>query len=170
LDTPYHGRIESEPVIPKIKGMNIKNTVLILVISLLFAQSAKAAEWELFAEYNEQQYYVDKKSIEHGEMTCSWCIRCSLCPVNFCLSNLPQNTMRVWTRKIPKHAAKYQAVEELDFEEYACEKRMSRLLHATKIYSDGTGDSVNLNVVMKWEDISSDTMKGLLHAYLCNRI
>jgi hypothetical protein len=148
--------------------MDIKNSVLVLVVWLLFAQSAKAADWELFAEYNEEQYYVDKKSIEHGETTCSWCIRCSLCSADSCMSDLPQSTMRIWTRKISKHTAKYQAVEELDFQEYACEKRMSRLLHATKIYPDGTGDSVNLNIVMKWEDISSDVMKELLHAYLCN--
>lgn len=144
-----------------------RNIAVIIIFSLVFASSAKAAEWELFAENSDQQYYVDTKSIEHAEITCSWCSRCSLNSVEQCVRNLPQNFMRVWTKKKYKHPARYQETEEMDFQEYACEKGMSRLLHATRIYADGTSDSVNLNVVITWEAIASDAMSELVHAYLC---
>jgi hypothetical protein len=150
--------------------MNMKIVFLIIILSFLFAGSADAAEWELFAENNDQQYYLDKKSIEQYEITCSWCIRCALGTVDDCMRHLPKKFMRVWTRKIYKHPEKYQAKEELDFQEYACEKGMRRLLHETRIYSDGAGDSVNLNVLIKWEAIAPDTITELVHAYLCKKI
>jgi hypothetical protein len=148
----------------------MKNIFLSCLLSVLFAGSADAAEWELFAENNDQQYYVDKKSIEHCEVTCSWCIRCSLGTAEPCMRDLPNHFIRVWTRKLSKHPEKFQAREEFDFQEYACEKGMSRMLHATRIYADGASDSVNLNVVVKWESVTSDTMRELVHAYLCNKI
>jgi hypothetical protein len=150
--------------------MNMKKYFLIFVLSCFFADMAMASEWELFAENNDQQYYVDKKSIEYCEVTCSWCIRCSLGTAERCMRDLPKHFIRVWTRKLSKHPEKFQAREELDFQEYACEKGMSRMLHATRIYADGTSDSVNLNVVVKWEAVTSDTMRELVHAYLCKKI
>ena len=147
--------------------MAMKNIVVFLFVSFLFAHSAKAAEWELFAENNDQQYYLDEKSIQCSEVTCSFCIRCCLPSLDSCISNLPQYYVRVWTRNIPKHPEKYQAIEELTFQESACETGMRRLLHSTLIYSDGTSDSVNLNVVIKWDPITTNTIIESLHAYLC---
>jgi Surface-adhesin protein E len=149
--------------------MNTRNIIFALVLLCLFARSTHASNWELLAENNDQQFYIDKESIEHSEITCLWCIRCCLNTADYCMCNLPEDLMRVWTKKIFKHPGKYQAIEELDFQEYACEKGMSRLLHATRIYPDGTGDSVNLNLVLKWEDITSDTLRALLHKYLCKK-
>jgi hypothetical protein len=150
--------------------MIMRNTVFILVLLVFFARFGHAADWALLAENNDQQFYIDKESIQRCELTCLWCIRCCLNTVDNCMNNLPENFMRVWTKKIYKHPGEYQAREEMDFQEYACEKGMSRLLHATRIYPNGTGDSVNLNVVMKWEDINSDEMRELLHEYLCKKI
>jgi Surface-adhesin protein E len=150
--------------------MNMRNSIFVLAFLFLFARSAYAADWELLAENNDQQFYIDKESIEHSQITCSWCARCCVTSVDNCICDLPQDFMRVWTKKIFKHPGKYLAKEELDLQEYACEKDMSRLLHATRIYPDGTGDSVNLNVVMKWEGNTSDTLRELLHKYLCKKI
>lgn len=41
----------------------MKHIVAILVLLFLFVQSAKAAEWGLFAEDNDQYYYIDKKAL-----------------------------------------------------------------------------------------------------------
>jgi Surface-adhesin protein E len=150
--------------------MNMRNIIFVFAFLFLFTRSANAADWVLLAENNDQQFFIDKESIEHGEITCLWCARCCVNTVDYCMCNLIEDFMRVWTKKIFKHPGKYQAVEELDFQEYACEKGISRMLHATRIYPDGTGDSVNLNVVMKWEDITSDTLRELLHKYLCKKI
>ena len=145
----------------------MKNIVVFLVLSFLFVQSATAAEWELFAENNDQQYYLDENSIQCSEVTCSFCIRCCLCSLDSCISNLPQRYVRVWTKKIPKHPEKYQATEELTFQECACETGMRRLLHRTLLYADGASDSVNLNVEIKWDPITTNTIIESLHAYLC---
>lgn len=72
-------------------------------------------------------------------------------------------------KKIFKHPKKYEAREELAFQEYACEKGVGRLLHRTRMYSDGTSDSVNLNVLIKWGPNTSDTISELLQAYLCKK-
>jgi peptidoglycan-associated lipoprotein len=148
--------------------MFMKNIVVFLFVSFLIAQSAKAAEWELFAENNDQQYYLDENSIQCSEVTCSFCTRCCLPSLDRCISDLPQQYVRVWTRKIPKHPEKYQEIEELTFQESACETGMRRLLHRTLLYSDGTSDSVNLNVEIKWDPITTNPIIESLHAYLCS--
>jgi hypothetical protein len=150
--------------------MNTRNNIFVLVFLFLFVPSAYAADWELLAENNDQQYYIDTNSIEYCETTCLWCIRCSSDTGESCLRDLPKHLVRVWTKKILKHPEKYQEREELDFQEYACEKGMKRMLHATRIYADGRNYSVNLNVVLKWEAIASDSMSTLVKAYLCNKI
>ena len=148
--------------------MAMKNTFVFLVFSLLFTLSASAAEWELFAENDEQQYYVDEKSIQCSEVTCSFCTRCCLPSLDNCISSLPQYYVRAWTRKIPKHPEEYEAIEELTFQESACETGMRRMLHRTLIYSDGTSDSVNLNIDIRWDSITTHTIFEPLQTHLCS--
>jgi hypothetical protein len=123
------------------------------------------SDWELVAESTAIKYYIDKKSIEEYAVSCSsyacfpWYPKDSEYP--------PDRAIRAWIKKISKAPKRYEAIEELDYQEHDCVKDRSRLLHLTKLYSDGINESLNLNSVIEWNYIPHNTIAQFLHKYLC---
>jgi hypothetical protein len=124
------------------------------------------SDWELLAENKDFKYYVDKQSIRKYTTGCF---------SNVCFpwyrsdgsDYPPARFIRAWIKKIGKAPKQYEATEELDYEEYDCTKERSRLLHLTKIYPDGINESINLNVVIKWDNIPPDKIEHFFRTYLC---
>jgi hypothetical protein len=145
----------------------MRNLLMISVFTLLFVHSTAASDWELFVDGQNDEYYIDKQSIEVYAVNCSWHV-CTNPQIDFALlRDLPKKFVRVWVKKTTKKPGKYDATEEMDYLEYECNERSARLLHLTKVYPNMVNESVDLSEIPKWSNIKRDAVLKLLYEYLC---
>lgn len=147
----------------------MRKFLMICIFILLLVHSSQASDWELFADSENNEYYIDKQSIEEYEINCSWYI-CTNPQIDFALmKDLPKKFVRVWVKTINKKPRGYDAIEEMDYLEYECKEERTRLLHLTKIYSNMINESINLSAVPKWNDIQTDAVVKSMYEYLCKK-
>lgn len=147
----------------------MKKLLITSIFILLFVHSSEASDWELFADSKNNEYYIDKQSIEEYEIDCSWYV-CTCPRIDFAvMKDLPKKFVRVWVKTINKKPREYDVIEEMDYLEYECKEERTRLLHLTKIYSNMINESINLSAVLKWNDIQTDTIVKLIYEYLCKK-
>jgi hypothetical protein len=127
---------------------------------------AFGSDWQQVAESRDLKYYVDTKSISEQIGSCSF-HRCFPWHRNCGCDDTPTRFIRAWIKKISKAPQQYQAIEELDYQEYDCTEGRRRLLHLTKFYPDGVNESVNLSILVKWQKIPRDEIAHFLYSYLC---
>jgi hypothetical protein len=145
----------------------MRNILMICIFILLSVHSSEASDWELFADSQNNEYYIDKQSIEEYEMNCSWHY-CTSPQIDFSfMKSLPKKFVRVWVKKTNKNPGKYDVIDEMDYLEYECKEKRTRMLHLTKIYSDMINESVDLSAMSRWNDIRTGTVVKLIYDYLC---
>jgi hypothetical protein len=145
----------------------MRNLLMICIFILLSVNSSEASDWELFANSQNNEYYIDKQSIEEYEINCSWHY-CTSTQIDFSfMKHLPKKFVRVWVKKTNKNPGEYDVIDEMDYLEYECKEKRTRMLHLTKIYADMINESVDLGAMSRWIDIRTGTIVKLIYEYLC---
>jgi hypothetical protein len=120
---------------------------ILIILIFLSPISAEGADWQLAAENEENEIYIDKESISYPS----------------------KNLVKAWFKTMPnipvKMFKKYMT-HQIVYEEHNCKEHKFRFLRATGYHSDGTTKEV-ISEPSVWTDVPIGTVFKTKHEYLC---